>query len=113
MSPYKPRPGCRYPGCPSRSVKGSSYCSLHKPKVIDNRLSSTARGYNYHWQKVRRMYLRENPLCVECLNLGIITPATVVDHIEPHRGDYDKFWDENNMQSLCETCHNKKTGRGE
>jgi len=59
------------------------------------------------------MYLNENPLCAECLASGIITPALVVDHIEPHKGDYDKFWNENNMQSLCETCHNKKTGRGE
>lgn len=110
--PYKPRPGCKYPLCPNRAEKGSSYCNLHKPKKEDNRPSSTARGYNYRWQKVRKMYLKENPLCVECLNLGIITPATIVDHIEPHKGDYDKFWDEDNMQSLCEKCHNIKTGKG-
>lgn len=110
--PCKSRPGCRYPGCPSRSEKGSSYCSLHKPKVKDNRSSSTARGYKYRLQKVRKMFLKENPLCAECIKSGIITPALVVDHIEPHKGDYEKFWDEDNMQSLCETCHNKKTGKG-
>ncbi len=71
---------------------------MHRIKVKDNRLSSTAREYNYRWQKVRKMYLNENPLCVECLKEGRITPAaTTVDHIEPHRGDYDKFWDEDNM----------------
>ncbi|GAH66471.1 unnamed protein product, partial [marine sediment metagenome] len=110
--PYKPRPGCRYLGCPNRSEKESSYCVLHKKQKERERPTSTTRGYNYRWQKVRRMYLRENPLCVECLTLGIITPATVVDHIEPHRGDYEKFWDEDNMQSLCESCHNRKTAKG-
>lgn len=112
MSPYKPRPGCRYPYCSNKAEKGSSRCKLHRIKKEDTRLSSTARGYNYRWQKVRKMYLNKNPLCVECLKRGIITPATVVDHIEPHKGDYEKFWNEDNMQSLCETCHNKKTGRG-
>jgi len=35
--------------------------------------------------------------------------ATVVDHISPHKGDSDLFWDRANWQSLCESCHNRKT----
>ena len=31
--------------------------------------------------------------------------ATVVDHIIPHKGDSDLFWDESNWQSLCKRCH--------
>lgn len=112
MSPYKPRPGCKYPYCSNKAEKGSAYCIKHKPKDKDNRPSSTARGYDRRWRKVRKMYLNENPLCVECLNEGHITPATTVDHIEPHKGDYNKFWDEDNMQSLCESCHNRKTAKG-
>lgn len=110
--PYKPRPGCKYSGCPNRAEKGSSYCSKHRKQKERERSTSTARGYNYRWQKVRRMYLRENPLCVECLKEGWVIPATVVDHIEPHRGDQDKFWNEDNLQSLCESCHNRKTAKG-
>ena len=110
--PHKPRPGCRYPYCSNKAEKGGSYCSKHRPKDKDSRPSSTARGYNRRWRKVRKMYLNKNPLCVECLKSGIITPATVVDHIEPHKGDYGKFWDEDNMQSLCESCHNRKTAKG-
>ena len=34
---------------------------------------------------------------------------TVVDHIRPHRGDPVLFWDEKNWQSLCKSCHDKKT----
>jgi len=55
--------------------------------------------------------LKCNPLCVECKKQGKITPATVVDHIVPHKGDQEKFWDPNNHQSLCDTCHNRKTAK--
>lgn len=34
------------------------------------------------------------------------------DHIEPHRGDAEKFWDlEGNCQALCFRCHQSKTAR--
>jgi len=57
MSPYKPRPGCRYPLCSNKAEKGSVYCIKHKKQKERERPSSTARGYNYRWQKVRKMYL--------------------------------------------------------
>ena len=37
---------------------------------------------------------------------------TLVDHIVPHRGDQALFWDEQNWQPLCKSCHDKKTGGG-
>jgi 5-methylcytosine-specific restriction protein A len=40
-----------------------------------------------------------------CLAAGRIVPATCVDHIEPHRGDYTKFR-LGQLQSLCASCHN-------
>ncbi len=52
------------------------------------------------------------PLCANCLSKGILAPATVVDHIVPHRGDRALFWDENNWQALCKSCHDRKTGSG-
>jgi 5-methylcytosine-specific restriction endonuclease McrA len=27
--------------------------------------------------------------------------ATIVDHIKPHRGDQNLFWDQTNWQALC------------
>ena len=33
-------------------------------------------------------------------------PATVVDHIKRHGGDEAKFFDSDNLQSLCSTHHN-------
>jgi 5-methylcytosine-specific restriction protein A len=38
-------------------------------------------------------------------------PAIVVDHIIPHKGNYKLFWDKSNWQSLCKSCHDKKTAR--
>jgi 5-methylcytosine-specific restriction protein A len=34
----------------------------------------------------------------------------VVDHIVPHRGREQLFWDESNWQALCKACHDRKTG---
>jgi hypothetical protein len=39
-----------------------------------------------------------------CLQSEIVTPATVADHITPHRGDHDLFWC-GPLQSLCATHH--------
>jgi len=49
---------------------------------------------------------------VECERKGHVIPATVVDHIIPHRGDETLFWDESNWQALCKKCHDRKTGKG-
>ncbi|MGK5053601.1 HNH endonuclease signature motif containing protein [Janthinobacterium sp. RB2P8] len=97
--------------------------------------SSTKRGYGYAWQKARAGYLRSHPLCVYCLRdpayaairdmasstailrcaeLGLIVPAaSVVDHIEPHRGDQALFWNKANWQSLCGTHHSTDKQREE
>ncbi|MEP2204764.1 MAG: HNH endonuclease signature motif containing protein [Tateyamaria sp.] len=40
-------------------------------------------------------------------------PATVVDHIIPHRGDEALFNDRNNLQSLCTPCHSRYKQRSE
>ena len=71
-----------------------------------------ARGYNARWRRARIDFLQKHPLCAECQREGKLTPATVVDHIIPHRGDQELFWDEQNWQPLCKGCHDRKTGSG-
>jgi 5-methylcytosine-specific restriction protein A len=73
--------------------------------------SAASRGYDAKWRKARDVYLRNNPLCVECLSGGRAVSAVVVDHIKPHRGNLEMFWDEGNWQSLCVLHHNSKTAR--
>lgn len=48
-----------------------------------------------------------------CADRGVVTAATVVDHVIPHRGDKDLFFASNNLQSLCEHCHNSHKQRQE
>lgn len=70
-------------------------------------MKTAARGYGGRWQRERARYLRLHPLCVMCAaeTPRRITPASVVDHRTPHKGDMGLFWDETNWQSLCTTHH--------
>lgn len=79
----------------------------------EERGNSTERGYNWRWRKARAVYLASHPSCEACLQERRATPATVVDHRVPHRGNQTLFWDEGNWQPLCDRCHNIKTGRGQ
>jgi 5-methylcytosine-specific restriction protein A len=76
------------------------------------RPNANKRGYTYAWSQTAKRFLNDHPLCATCLRNAAIEAATVVDHIVPHRGDKHLFWDRANWQPLCETCHNRKTGRG-
>jgi 5-methylcytosine-specific restriction enzyme A len=111
--PTAPMRPCTYPGCPSLTDSGR--CETHKRqqrKAIDARRGTAAqRGYDSNWKAARDWYLRNHPLCVICQANGIITAAQVVDHIKPHKGDHKLFWDRDNWQALCESCHNSKTAR--
>ena len=110
--PKRPKRPCRCPGCPNLCESGT-YCPEHSAESPDRlRGSATERGYDAKWRRARKRFLRSHPLCANCLSQGVLTPATVVDHIVPHRGDRALFWDENNWQPLCKSCHDRKTGSG-
>ncbi|MCH1781747.1 HNH endonuclease [Psychrobacter glaciei] len=80
-----------------------------KFKRIDNRPSSAQRGYDARWRSARELFLADEPLCRNCMLQNIIKGADVVDHIIPHRGDHELFWDQTNWQPLCYSCHSIKT----
>lgn len=75
------------------------------PSWRGDKRTSAQRGYGYRWQKARAAFLRSQPLCAMCLSEERITAATVVDHIVPHRGDTELFWNQANWQSLCKPHH--------
>jgi len=77
----------------------------------DNRQTAAQRGYGSKWQKARAGYLAKHPLCAMCQQRGVIEPATVVDHIKPHRNDMKLFWDSTNWQALCSNCHSSHKQR--
>jgi len=106
--PMKPKKPCQHPGCPL--LTSDTYCEFHVKLHANDRAGSHERGYSSRWQRARKLFLQKNPLCALCEIKGKLTPATVVDHITPHRGDDDLFWDDNNWQPLCKKCHDIKTG---
>lgn len=87
----------------------NGYCDIHQSetyKYDKHRLNSYARGYDHRWRKYRKWFLEHHPLCEVC---G--APASVVDHIIPHKGNYNLFWDTTNHQALCKMCHDIKTAK--
>ncbi len=111
--PRRPRKPCGQPGCPALVEAGQGYCDKHKrdkqQQTDSQRGTAHQRGYGARWQRARAYYLRAHPLCVYCEREGITKAAEVVDHITPHKGDWDLFWDSDNWQSLCKSHHDSKT----
>ena len=106
-----PKRPCAYPGCKILVDIKERYCKEHQQTKTDFRPSAYQRGYDHKWQKARKRYLSEHPFCAECLKQGKYTLATDVDHIIAHKGSKILFWSENNWQSLCHSCHSKKTAK--
>src|SRR5262249_29690972 len=59
-----------------------------------------------HWQSIRRHRLLIEPTCRMCQARGVLTPATIVDHVERHAGDPNRFF-LGMVQSLCKRCHDR------
>lgn len=64
------------------------------------------------WQARRAEQLAREPLCERDRARGRVVAATVANHREPHRGDWDKFAF-GPLESLCERCHNSDVQREE
>lgn len=79
-----------------------------KRRHDQRRPNSRQRGYTREWESLRAEFLRLHPCCAFC---G--APATVVDHITPHKGDKALFWRWSNLQSLCKPCHDRDKQRQE
>ena len=61
------------------------------------------RGRQTKWDKWYST-ARWARLCKYCAERGIVTPATICDHVEPHHGNVNNFW-LGPFQSLCKQCH--------
>jgi len=104
--PLKP---CRHAGCPVLTRDG--WCEKHRPQHKRRESADYHAWYKLPvWtERLRPTQLLLEPFCRECAKTGRRTPATVVDHIRPHRGDWKIFTDASNLQSLCKFHHDQKT----
>ncbi len=105
-----------------------TYCPNRKGK-FKNKITKSHPWYNLSIWKgnpnkplgqrggLREAQLIKQPLCEDCLNQGVGTEATVVDHIkEFKKGNTEHeqwllFIDTDNHRSLCSSHHNAKTAR--
>jgi len=108
--PSKPQKPCKTPGCPKLSR--GTFCGdcLAKGKGRETRENSYQRGYNKEWFGYRNRFLSIHRFCADPFKKHLIPEvATVVDHIQPHKGDVILFWNKDNHQALCKSCHDFKT----
>lgn len=78
-------------------------CSALRKRESDRRRpTARKRGYTAEWDKARAEFLAVNPVC-RMFDCG--KPASIVDHIEAHKGNMKLFWNKANWQPLCVTCH--------
>ena len=69
------------------------------------------------WQRLRLCHLRDHPLCEKCLAKGKVVPGEDIHHIKSPF-NYDNMtidmqlaFDDNNLQTLCKTCHQEEHNR--
>jgi 5-methylcytosine-specific restriction enzyme A len=105
--PTRARRPCPWASCPNLTDGG--WCTEHAKLYEKRRGSSSQRGYDDRWRKYRAAFLARHPWCLECLRQGRRTLATVVDHVQPHRGNDALMWNPSNHASMCARCHNRKT----
>lgn len=127
MRPLRP---CRQAGCSNLVQPPEKYCSKHKwtdeqreqyrreqrrdsdKEYNKNKRDKKAQEFynSFEWQQLRVFVLnRDNYLCRECFKQKRIARATHVDHIIPIAERWDLRLDPDNCQSLCVSCHTRKT----
>lgn len=106
---------CPVAGCPCPTWRGK--CRAHA------RSSSAGKRYRdsytassslrARWSKASKAYRREHELCESERCAAIAAPlrpaATEVDHIDGLGLQGPRAFDETNWQSLCKSCHSRKT----
>jgi len=77
--------------------------------------------YDKAWSAFSHTFLARHPHCGDraigapftahsrCRAAGVRTRATQVDHIRPIHGDRSRRYEILNLQSLCSSCHARKT----
>jgi 5-methylcytosine-specific restriction protein A len=91
-----------------------THAQLLRERFPAVRRKTAARGYDARWQRFVDPkgggYRARYPLCKHCLDKGLYVASEVVDHIIPMAQGGAKY-DEENLQALCKSCHDKKTAK--
>lgn len=110
----RPLRPCKHRGCSALVAAGNTYCPahIHETPVYDSAAHARKRQarralptWSPQWRAIRAAQLAREPLCRMCTIEGRITEASHVDHIDGDATNNDRV----NYQSLCPSCHSRKT----
>lgn len=63
------------------------------------------------WHRLRSEYIKEHPVCEECLKHGKVKPATAIHHMRPFMSEktevarWNTFLNLKNIIAVCASCH--------
>ena len=101
---------CRYPRCPN-VIQSGQYCEKHKdeePRAFGNKREPKNAFYDSKaWRQARSAKLAFDPICERCGRKA----ATVVHHKQKFREHPELAFTLSNLESVCESCHNRETAR--
>ena len=112
---------CAAAGC-GILMRGDTYCAAHQQAYEARRAQMVKRSHRKYndarsetdkfygtarWRKLSIYFRKLHPLCVNCKAEGNVTPAQVVDHIQPLKLRPDLATEWSNLRSLCHACHNR------
>jgi 5-methylcytosine-specific restriction endonuclease McrA len=84
---------------PDRAAQNATYDG--------RRGSARSRGYSAAWDDAAAQLRKAHPLCRGCEAIDRVMPAELIDHVEPHKGDPRKFWDQSRWQAACKWHHDQ------
>jgi 5-methylcytosine-specific restriction enzyme A len=107
--------------CPACARLGNTRCpacrvaqNRERWRTVDRERSNLEIRKLYRtarWRAYRDQKRAEDPLCVECRAEGLFVTWDDLDHVVPHHGDLELFWDYDNLRGLCHRHHSAKTRR--
>lgn len=114
--PTRAKKICAHPQC-GKTITAGAYCHDHmqakgsaSKSWMDTSDHQRKVYHSARWKALRKKILRASPCCIKCKEDGRIVAASHVDHIKAVK-DGGAIWDEENLQSLCRSCHSSKTSQ--
>lgn len=103
---------CAEPRCPEIISDREKYCEKHRALYPSHRHNQRVQDrlplyHTQQWKRLRRLVLSQNPLCQRCWR----EVARVVHHIKPAREYPELQYVLENLEALCDSCHNKESQR--
>lgn len=111
---------CKVGICREYVEQPERYCEKHKGNTATNYnkyVRTNPQNKKYadfyacgEWKRMRQYKLSINPLCEVCMRDNKKTIATIVHHVHEIRTNlgWEKRLDINNLESICQSCHNKE-----